>query len=218
MPETDPHAKTGPGGPLGSRVVCLTGIMGSGQSTVGRLLAAQLAWRFIDLDEEIERQAGLSISQIFQQRGEPAFREMEHACLTRLLGWARESNAHAVLALGGGTAAQTRNLAFLRAPATPLPTAAAPSLPHGMVMIWLDCSMDLLLRRCVLMGNRPMFRDEAGFRKLYEERLPYYQQADFRVDGAGEPAQVVERIWALGIFDGSARILSSETSQETPSP
>jgi shikimate kinase len=190
--------------------------MGSGKTTVGRFLAAQLAWRFVDLDEEIEQQAGQSITQIFQQRGEPAFREMEHSCLVRALGWARESNANAILALGGGTSAQERNHALLRAPYAP-PPVAAPSLTNRIVIIWLDCSMDALLRRCVLMGNRPMFRDEAGFRKLYEERLPYYQQVDFRVDGAGEPAQVVERILALEIFARPARMLSPEPSQEPPS-
>ena len=199
-------------------MVCLTGFMGSGKSTVGRLLAAQLAWRFVDLDEEIERHAALPISQIFEQRGEPVFREIEHSCLTRALGWARESDAHVILALGGGTFAQARNRVLLRDVSTLPSPAAAPSLPNRMVIVWLDCSMDDLLRRCVLMGNRPMFRDEAGFRKLYEERLPYYQQAEFRVDGSGEPAQVVERILALGIFDRPARVLSSASTQETPLP
>jgi shikimate kinase len=218
LPETSPNTKPASGAGLGCHVVCLTGFMGSGKSTVGRLLAAQLAWRFVDLDEEIEQHAGLPISQIFEQRGEPVFREIEYSCLTRALGWARESDAHVVLALGGGTFAQARNRALLRDVSAPPPPAAAPSLPNRMVIVWLDCSMDDLLRRCVLMGNRPMFRDEAGFRKLYEERLPYYQQADFRVDGSGEPAQVVERILALGIFDRPARVLSSESTQETPSP
>ena len=51
-------------------MVCLTGFMGSGKSTVGRLLAAQLAWRFVDLDDEIESHTGLPISQIFEQKGE----------------------------------------------------------------------------------------------------------------------------------------------------
>jgi shikimate kinase len=216
--ETSPNTKPASATGLACHGVCLTGFMGSGKSTVGRLLAAQLAWHFVDLDEEIERHAGLPISQIFEQRGEPVFRDIEHFCLARALGWARESDAHVVLALGGGTFAQARNQALLRDVSTPPAPAAVPSLPNRMVMVWLDCSMEDLLRRCVLMGNRPMFRDEAGFRTLYQERLPYYQQADFRVDGSGEPAQVVERILALGIFDRPARVLSSASTQETPSP
>src|SRR5271168_5003399 len=91
------------------RVVCLTGFMGSGKSTVGRLLAAQLAWRFADLDNEIERDSGLSISQIFAQKGESVFREIEHECLDRALGSASARNTRMVLSLGGGTFAQPRN-------------------------------------------------------------------------------------------------------------
>ncbi len=179
------------------RLVCLTGFMGSGKSTVGRLLAAQLAWRFADLDAEIERESGLSISQIFTQKGEAVFRDLEHECLSRVLGSAAERSTRLVLALGGGTFAQPRNAALIR-------ELNAPQRGAGAVVIWLDCATEDLLQRCVLMGDRPLFRDEASFRKLYEERLPYYRQADYRVESGGEPMRVVERILALGIFGKSA--------------
>ena len=170
--------------------------MGSGKSTVGRLLAAQLAWHFIDLDTEIERLTGLPISQIFEQKGEAVFRDIEHECLARILGSAGERDMRLVLALGGGTFAQPRNAALLR-------EFNLPSGGLGAALIWLDCAMEDLLQRCVLMGDRPLFRDEASFRKLYEERLPYYRQADFRVESGGEPIRVVEQILALGIFGRS---------------
>src|ERR1700736_1699226 len=109
-------------------MVCLTGFMGSGKSTVGRLLAAQLAWHFVDLDSEIERHTGLPISQIFEQKGEAVFRDIEHDCLGRVLGWASERDARVVLALGGGTFAQSRNAALLR-------NVDAP----GVAIVWLDC-------------------------------------------------------------------------------
>ena len=175
------------------RVVCLTGFMGSGKSTIGRLLAAQLAWHFVDLDAEIERESGLSISQIFTQKGEAVFREIEHQCLARVLGSASERNTRLILALGGGTFAQPRNAALIR---------ESGGMPRGSAsaVIWLDCSAEELLRRCVLMGDRPLFRDEASFRKLYEERLPYYRLADYRVESGGEAMRVVEQILALGIF------------------
>lgn len=169
--------------------------MGSGKSTVGRLLAAQLAWRFADLDDEIERESGLKISQIFAQRGEATFREIEHQCLARALAAASARNTRLVLALGGGTFTQPRNAGLLR--------ESVAARGAGAV-IWLDCSADELLQRCVLMGDRPLFRDEASFRKLYEERLPFYRQADFRVESAGEPMRVVEQILALGIFGPGA--------------
>ena len=189
-------------------MVCLTGFMGSGKSTVGRLLAAQLAWHFIDLDAEIEQHTGLQISQIFEQKGELVFRDIEHKCLARVLGWASEQDARVVLALGGGTFAQLRNAALIRNFGSPQRS--------GVAMIWLDCPMQGLLQRCVLMGDRPLFRDEASFRKLYEERLPYYQQADYRIESSGEPIRVVEQILALGIFDRSARVPADGATPEPP--
>lgn len=181
-------------------MVCLAGFMGSGKSTVGRLLAAQLAWHFTDLDSEIERESGLSISQIFAQKGEAAFRDLEHDCLERVLGAAAARNQRLVLALGGGTFVQARNVQLVRDPGGAAKDA-------GVAVVWLDCSAEELLQRCVLMGDRPLFRDEASFRKLYEERLPYYRQADYRVESGGEPMRVVEKILALGIFGRGKGIL-----------
>jgi shikimate kinase len=189
-------------------MVCLTGFMGSGKSTIGRLLAAQLAWHFIDLDAEIEQHTGLQISQIFEQKGEAVFREVEHKCLIRALGWASEQDARVVLALGGGTFAQPRNADLIRNFGLPQRT--------GIAMIWLDCPVEDLLQRCVLMGDRPLFRDEASFRQLYQERLPYYQQADYRIASSGEPIRVVEQILALGIFDRSAHVPAGGAALEPP--
>jgi shikimate kinase len=185
-------------------MVCLTGFMGSGKSTVGRLLAAQLAWHFVDLDAEIERHTGLPISQIFEQKGEPVFRDIEHECLARALGWASEQDARVVLALGGGTFAQPRNADLIH--------NFGSSQRAGVAVVWLDCPIESLLQRCVLMGDRPLFRDEASFRKLYGERLPYYRQADYRIESSGESIRVVEQILALGIFDRSARVPADGTA------
>jgi shikimate kinase len=70
----------------------------------------------------------------------------------------------------------------------------------GAVVIWLRCPIEELLQRCAHITNRPLFRDEASFRKLYEERLPFYELADYSVDSNIEPLRVVESILALGIF------------------
>src|SRR6202166_4028997 len=120
---------TAPGPVPEYRVVCLTGFMGSGKSTVGRMLAAQLAWRFADLDAEIERESGVSISQIFAQKGEAVFREIEHECLERVLHAASARNSQLVLALGGGTFAQPRNAALIR-------ELNAPPRHAGAVVVW----------------------------------------------------------------------------------
>src|SRR6202171_1958675 len=168
------------------QVLCLAGFMGSGKTTIGTLLARQLAWRFVDLDDRIEEAAGLRIPDIFERLGEPAFRQIEADQLRAALGRALEQKESLVLALGGGTYAQTGAPEFLHA--------------AGVPVIWLDASLDVLLTRCMTMTGRPLFRDEASFRALYAQRLPSYQQADHRVESSGEPAQVVAEIMRLGII------------------
>jgi shikimate kinase len=178
--------------------------MGSGKTTVGVLLARQLAWRFEDLDARIEQAAGLNISAIFERRGEAAFREMEGQQLEMALGRVAESGEPIVLALGGGTYAQPGIVARLRA--------------FGAVVIWLDCPVDVLLARCATMNNRPLFRDEASFRSLLAARLPFYEQADYRVGGDEDPADVVARILALPPFAKRLTSLSEELSARRVKP
>jgi len=166
-------------------VLALAGFMGSGKTTVGTLLARQLAWRFVDLDDRIEESAGITIAQFFERHGEAAFRQLEAEQLRAALGRASEHKAGTVLALGGGTYAQTGCPEFLRS--------------SGVTVLWLDSPIDVLLSRCMTMTGRPLFRDEASFRALHAQRVPSYQLADHRVDSSGEPAQVVAEILRRGI-------------------
>jgi shikimate kinase len=162
--------------------------MGSGKTTVGTLLARQLAWRFVDLDERIEESAGIRISEFFERFGEPAFRALEADQLRAVLGRAAEMKESVVLALGGGTYAQQGAPEFLRA--------------QGIPVIWLDSPIEALLARCMTMTGRPLFRDEASFRALYAQRVPSYQLADYRVDSSSDPPLVVAQILRLSLFDG----------------
>ena len=159
--------------------------MGSGKTTIGTLLAQQLAWRFVDLDDRIEEFAGLTIPEIFERFGEPAFRQIEADQLRAALGRASELREGTVLALGGGTYAQAGCPEFLRA--------------AGIPVLWLDSPVEVLLSRCMTMTGRPLFRDEASFRALHSQRLPSYQLADHRVDSSAEPAKVVAEILRRGI-------------------
>jgi shikimate kinase len=168
------------------RFVCLTGFMGSGKSTVARMLSSQLGWNVTDLDKRISDQAGLSIPDIFSRHGEPEFRRIESEHLARVIAETLETNKPRILSLGGGTIAQPKNLAMLN--------------EAGATLIWLECPIEELLLRCTKITDRPLFRDEASFRRLYEQRLPAYQLAHYRVDSGCEPRQVVEQILALGIF------------------
>jgi shikimate kinase len=166
-------------------IICLAGFMGSGKSTVGKLLSRQLAWRFVDLDECIEESSDLAIPEIFERLGELAFRQMEADQLRAILGRASESQEGAVVALGGGTYAQPGCPEFLR--------------NAGVVVLWLDSPIEVLLSRCMTMTGRPLFRDEASFRALYAQRVPCYQLADFRIDSSRDPNQVVADILGLGV-------------------
>ena len=147
------------------RLVLLLGFMGCGKTTVGRLLARRLGWAFVDLDEEIERRQGRTIRQIFEEKGEAYFRGAERALLEELLQRGQQESL--VVALGGGTATQPESFELLRA--------------HGGITVWLDCALEELRRRCQGMTQRPLFKDAASFRALFEQRLPFYRQSDFRV-------------------------------------
>jgi len=165
------------------KILCLIGFMGCGKTTIGRRAASQLGWRFVDLDSRIEERAGLTISAIFERQGEPAFRDLEHQLLQLALEEAAASPNPSILALGGGTFAQPRNVALLHS--------------FSAFVVFLETPVDMLLARCYSKTHRPLFRDEASFRKLYAQRLPFYRQADACVQNTGELQQVVAAVCSL---------------------
>lgn len=156
--------------------VVLTGFMGAGKTTVGRLLADRLGWQFVDLDHEIESRAGRTIREIFERDGEAVFRRVERELLVEAL--AREP---VVIAAGGGTLTFPENLERARAQA---------------MVIWLNPDFATLARRIGGKGkpDRPLFRDEAGALALYRDRLPAYALSDWRIDVA--PEELAEEVAA----------------------
>ena len=169
----------------GSPAFYLVGFMGCGKSTVGRLLAERLKWDFVDLDEEIEREAGAKIVDIFNKFGEAAFRVMEREALNKQVRNARMGMAR-VVALGGGAFAQEANRETIEA---------------AGVSIWLKSPVEKLWDRVSDEDDRPLARDREQFEALYREREPSYAEADFTIERAdANPEQIVEQIQGLSLL------------------
>lgn len=161
--------------------IFLTGFMGAGKSTVGRLLARELELRFVDLDDAVEAAAGRTVKEIFADPGEAEFRRLEHEVLRRVC-----DRPGVVVATGGGTVTVPANRELLR-------TAGC--------TVWLHPAFATLVGRIGVAGkaDRPLFRDETQALALYRSRLPAYEAADFTVPVAVEESaeEVTARIVLL---------------------
>jgi shikimate kinase len=165
--------------------IYLVGFMGSGKSTVGRALAGELGWTFVDLDEEIERRQGVSISELFDTQGEAAFREIERAALREHVR-AVQMGRPQVISLGGG--------AFLADENCQLAT-------NNGVTVWLDCPFSTIARRVAGASHRPLARDPEQLKVLFEERRAFYSRAEFRIEMVDDDARgAVAQILALPLF------------------
>jgi shikimate kinase len=163
----------------GTPGIYLVGFMGSGKSTIGRLLAHRMGWSFFDTDDEIEAAEKTSITEIFEKRGESEFRRIETEILRQHALWV-ERGRPAVLALGGGAFAQAENRRLLE--------------DHGLT-VWLDCPFDIICRRTAHASHRPLARDPEKFAALYESRRESYALADIHVPiQSDDPADSVEAI------------------------
>lgn len=163
--------------------VYLAGFMGSGKTTVARVLADRLGWDFIDLDAEIEAIEHTTIVELFELRGEPEFRRLETEALRTIMRRI-ERGMPAVIALGGGSFVQPMNAQLLEG--------------HG-ISIWLDCSFDTITARMreAEAAARPLARDPNAFRQLFEERRYAYSRATYRVDANCDVDRAVDQILAL---------------------
>lgn len=150
--------------------IFLVGMPGSGKSTIGRQLAEQLHFSFIDLDEEIEKNVGATVQEIFRKYGEDHFRELERQALLNVV----KGNTGAVISTGGGTPCFFDNLTVIKS--------------NG-ISIFIDTSPAELLKRLSTaeQNKRPTLSDgkelSVTLNKLREERLPFYESADIHWDG-----------------------------------
>jgi shikimate kinase len=152
----------------------LVGFMGSGKTTLARALGRRLGWRVIDLDEEIERREGRTVSQVFAQDGEPYFRKIERDVLLAFL-----PARHVIIATGGGTFIQAANRADI--------------LTDGLT-VWLDAPFNRIVDRVPSDGRRPLAADREAFAALFETRRAVYRLAHVRIDAQGRIEALVERV------------------------
>jgi shikimate kinase len=156
-------------------IVYLVGMPGSGKSTVGAELAGRLGVPFIDLDVEIARREGRSITDIFEAEGEAGFRAREAKELL-------DASTHdpAVIACGGGVVLEAANRITLRNTGT---------------CVFLDVPLAVLTTRVQPDAGRPLIRAAGDLERLLAEREPLYREfAGHVVDGAGDPGEVADAI------------------------
>lgn len=158
--------------------IVLTGFMGTGKSSVGRRLARRLGLKFVDTDELITKQAGMSVKDIFDQFGEPKFRELERQVVARVSG-----EKGLVIATGGGVVLDQGNMNNLR---------------RTGIVICLTASPEDILARTGGRNERPLLNTderEKKVRDLLEYRRPFYARADLTVDTSSlDQREVMEKI------------------------
>jgi shikimate kinase len=163
----------------GTPRVLLIGMMGAGKSTTGRLLADRLGWRYLDSDDEIERQTGQTVPEIWKAQGEPAFRAEE----SRVLGQACTSMVPVVVSVAGGAVLDPANRDAIR---------------RAGLIVWLRADVATLAARVGAGAGRPLLETgpAEAIAHLAAERAPVYAELAelvFDVDRMS-PAQVVAEI------------------------
>lgn len=166
------------------RTIVLVGLMGAGKTCIGKRLAARLGIDFVDADTEIEKAAGMSVSEIFEVHGESGFRQGERRVIARLL----RRPPH-VLATGGG--------AFMNAETRKL-------IQQRTISVWLRADLDLLVRRTSRRNHRPLLRGKDHrqvLSRLIDERYPVYAEADVVVDSADGPPEAMAETVETAVRD-----------------
>ncbi len=173
MAEAPVNLRSEASGPMVAvRPLVLIGLMGAGKSCVGRILAKALDLPFRDSDEEVEKAAGCSVSDIFEMYGEPAFRDCEKRVIQRML-----EEGPAIIATGGGAFMDPETRATIHDKGT---------------SVWLRASPEVLHKRTRKSKSRPLLQDGdplETLRKLADARYPVYGEADIIVESGDEGAE-----------------------------
>ena len=162
--------------------IVLVGFMGTGKTAVGKLLAKKLQRSFVDLDAEIEKQAGRSVAEIFSAEGEPGFREREEAAVAKV-----SLRKNCVIAAGGGVLIREDNVRALR--------------KNGF-LVCLTAQTDVIVKRISSPGHvRPLLKGAEPrdrIEELLKERAASYSKADVMVDTSSlSVKEVVDKVAKL---------------------
>jgi len=160
--------------------VALVGLRGAGKTTLGSALAAELGKPFIELDHEIEREAGVSLSEIFLLYGQAGYRRIERRCLERVIG----AGAEMVMTVGGGIVSEPETFNLLL---------------HSSFTVWIKASPNEHMARVVAQGDlRPMHGHSEAMQdlnRILAGREPLYRKADVTLDTTGEePEQSLTKL------------------------
>jgi shikimate kinase len=166
--------------------IYLVGFMGSGKTTIGRMYAEEIGWRFADLDDDIEAQQKATISELFERLGEEEFRRIESDAIWRRIHLIRRG-LPTVLSLGGGAFTRQQNVDMLT---------------DNGITVWIDADFDVVRRRCACAAHRPLARDPEAFERLYHSRRPFYEKAEVHVHVPGDDSRAaVKQLLELELLD-----------------
>jgi shikimate kinase len=159
--------------------ITLAGFMGTGKSTVGRLVAERLGWRFVDTDTIIESRSGRTIAQIFEQDGETTFRQLEATVCPEMAAL-----CHQVIAVGGGAL---------------LNPVIRECVEAHSVLIALTCDLDEIMQRVGDDPARPLFApDRERLAHLMDARADHYASLPYHIDTTHlTPEQTAEEVFRL---------------------
>ena len=162
---------------LRGRSIFLIGMMGSGKSSTGPVLAEILKYKYVDLDVLIEKLTKKTIDKVFSEEGEEYFRDLETQCLQEII-----KLPSVVVSTGGGVVLKKENWGILR---------------QGII-VWLDINKEIALKRLNSKDNiRPLLKDniDKKYEEIFETRKDIYAQADLRVEINNEGVRnVAEKI------------------------
>ncbi|GLI54344.1 shikimate kinase [Thermodesulfovibrio yellowstonii] len=158
--------------------IVLIGFMGTGKTSVGKVIAKKLGFEFVDVDEVIEKATGMEISQIFSKFGESCFRDIEEEMIKLITQKRRQ-----VIATGGGVVLRDENMKRLK---------------KDGVIFCLRASENVIFERLKQTTNRPLLQvenPEERIKELLQKRMSLYEKADFCIDTEGlTPEEVAEKI------------------------